>query len=161
MATLYSNELKAVVIAEDFKENPKNILKERCLTVQHFSYQCEHKRNSQGEYYGAQEPVILNFRVRIGSVHQVHTFYQNLASNGYYPYSFLFNPTFNQNQRLADYEDGMVVEGYVINVVETFNSSKSQAGEDEQVMLDVQLLVREITYVGRENQNNLRTIFIQ
>ena len=161
MATLYSNELKAVVIAEDFKENPKNILKENCLTVQNFSYQCEHKRNSQGEYYGAQEPVILSFRVRIGSIHQVHVFYKNLVSNGYYPYSFLFNPTFNQNQRLVDYEDGMVAEGYVINVVETFNSSKNQTGEDEQVMLDIQILVRNITYIGREEQNNLRTIFIQ
>lgn len=161
MATLYSNELKVVVITEDFEENPINILKENCLTVQHFSYQCERKRNSQGEYYGAQEPVILNFRVRIGSIRQINRFYQNLVNNGHYPYSFLFSPTFNQNQRLADYEDGMVVDGYVINVVETFNSSKNQAGEDEQVMLDVQILVRSITYAGREEQNNLTTVFIQ
>ena len=38
MAILYSNELKAVVIAENFIENPLNVLKENCLTIQNFDY---------------------------------------------------------------------------------------------------------------------------
>ena len=46
MAKLFSNELKAIVVPEDFLENPKNVLKENCLVVQHFDYQAEHKRNS-------------------------------------------------------------------------------------------------------------------
>ena len=33
MATLYSNELKAVVIADGMQDNMQNILKEKCLTV--------------------------------------------------------------------------------------------------------------------------------
>ena len=34
MATLYSNELKAVVVMENFLENPKNVLKEKCLVCE-------------------------------------------------------------------------------------------------------------------------------
>ena len=58
MAKLFSNELKAIVVPEDFLENPKNVLKENCLVVQHFDYQAEHKRNSAGEVYGPTEPVM-------------------------------------------------------------------------------------------------------
>ena len=36
MATL-SNELKAVLFQENFLDNPRNVLKENCLVIQHFS----------------------------------------------------------------------------------------------------------------------------
>ena len=51
MATLLSNELKAVVVPDNFLDNPINVLKENCLTVQHFDYECEHKRNDSEEEY--------------------------------------------------------------------------------------------------------------
>ena len=41
MATLYSNELKAVVVMDNFLDNPMNVLKENCMTVQHFNYNCD------------------------------------------------------------------------------------------------------------------------
>ena len=118
MVTLYSNELKALMIAEDFLENPLNVMKEQCLTVQHFDYLCEHKRNASGEVYGSTEPVILKFTVRVNSPMHTKVFYNNIFSNSHNNYSFLFNATFNANQRLADYEDGMVVNGYVVSVEE-------------------------------------------
>ena len=36
MATL-SNELRAVLVQDSFLENPKNVLKEKCLVLQNFS----------------------------------------------------------------------------------------------------------------------------
>jgi len=84
-----------------------------------------------------------------------------LVSNSYFNFSFLFNTTFNANQRIADYEDGMVVNGYVVSVEENFNSAANQNGEDEQILLDVTLLVRSVIYLGREQQNNLNSVFIQ
>jgi hypothetical protein len=161
MATLYSNELKAFVVAEDFLENPMSVLKENCLTVQHFDYQCEHKRNASGEVYGPTEPVILKFTVRVNSPKHAKVFYSNLLSNSYFNYSFLFNATFNANQRLGDYEDGMVVNGYVVSVEENYSTGKNQTGEDEQILLDVTILARSVTYMGREEQNNYTSVFVQ
>lgn len=161
MATLYSNELKAFVVAEDFLENPMSVLKENCLTVQHFDYQCEHKRNASGEVYGPTEPVILKFTVRVNSPKHAKVFYSNLLSNSYFNYSFLFNATFNANQRLGDYEDGMVVNGYVVSVEENYSTGNNQTGEDEQILLDVTILARSVTYLGREEQNNYTSVFVQ
>ena len=59
MATLYSNELKAVVVMDNFLDNPMNVLKENCMTVQHFNYDCEHTRNEAGDIYGALLMVVL------------------------------------------------------------------------------------------------------
>lgn len=161
MATLYSNELKAFVVAEDFLENPMSVLKENCLTVQHFDYQCEHKRNASGEVYGPTEPVILKFTVRVNSPKHAKVFYSNLLSNSYFNYSFLFNANFNANQRLGDYEDGMVVNGYVVSVEENYSTGKNATGEDEQILLDVTILARSVTYMGREEQNNYTSVFVQ
>ena len=148
-------------MAEDFLENPMSVLKENCLTVQHFDYQCEHKRNASGEVYGPTEPVILKFTVRVNSPKHAKVFYSNLLSNSYFNYSFLFNATFNANQRLGDYEDGMVVNGYVVSVEENYSTGKNATGEDEQILLDVTILARSVTYMGREEQNNYTSVFVQ
>lgn len=161
MASLYSNELKALVVPEDFLENPVNVMKEHCLTVQHFDYQCEHKRNASGEVYGPTEPVLLKFTVRVNSPRHAKSFYSNLLSNCHSNYSFLFNATFNANQRLGNYEDGMVVNGYVVSVEENYSTGRNMTGEDEQILLDVIIQVRSVTYLGREEQNNYKSVFIQ
>lgn len=161
MAILYSNELKAVVIAENFIENPLNVLKENCLTVQNFDYRCVRKRNKSGEQYGSMEPVMLTFSVRVNSMNQARVFYRNLAAVGYFQYSFLFNPTFNPMMRLNNYDDGMVVEGYVVGVEENYTTERNQAGESQQVMLNVKILVRSVVYLGHEDSNNIKSVFIQ
>lgn len=161
MAKLFSNELKAIVVPEDFLENPRNVLKENCLVVQHFDYVCEHRRNATGEVYGPTEPVMLKFTIRINSPRHAKVFYSNLLNNAPFNYSFLFNATFNANQRLANYEDGMVVNGYVVSVEENYSANKGVTGEEEQILLDVTLLTRSVTYVGREEQNNYTSVFIQ
>jgi hypothetical protein len=161
MATLYSNELKALLVPEDFLENPMNVLKERCLTVQRFDYQCDHKRNASGEVYGPTEPVSLKFTVRVGTPKDVKVFYRHLLANEAYNYSFLFNATFNDNQRLAYCEDGLMVNGFVVSVEENYSAGQNVTGEDEQIQLDVTIMVRSVTYLGREEQNHLKCVFIQ
>lgn len=161
MARLFSNELKALVVPENILDNPMNVLKEKCLTVQHFDYQCEHKRNALGEVYGPTEPVILKFTVRVNSPAHTRVFYNNLINNGYFDFSFLFNATFNTNQRLSDCEDGMVVNAYVVSVEEHYCAGNGKAGEDEQILLDVTLLARSVIYMAREEQNNYKSVFVQ
>ena len=158
-ATLYSNELKAVVVMENFLENPLNVMKENCMTVQHFNYECEHKRNEAGEIYGAINPVMLEFTVRVNSPRQARAFYKELVSNEHSNYSFLFNVTYNENQRLSTYEDGMVVNGYIVHIEENYTTAAQQDGSNTQIELSVKLLSRSVTYLGADN--NYKSIFIQ
>ena len=147
MAKLYSNELRAVVYPSNFQESAAGVLKENCLTVQHFDYQCEHKRN-------------VKFTIRVNSPHHAKVFYQRLMLSGHYEYSLLFNVTYDANQRLSDYEDGMIVDGYVVGVEERYTSQTGNAGSDKQMLLDIEMLVRSTMYLGREEQNNYKNVFI-
>ena len=159
MGTLYSNELKAVVVMDNFLDNPRNVLKENCLTVQHFNYECVHKRNDSGEIYGAVNPVMLDFVIRANSPRQARAFYKELVSNEHTNFSFLFNVTYNENQRLDTYEDGMVVNGYIVHIEEEYSSRSNQAGSSTQIELHVKLLARSVTYLGADN--NYQSTFIQ
>ena len=159
MATFYSNELKAVVVMENFLENPLNVMKENCMTVQHFNYECEHKRNEAGEIYGAINPVMLEFTVRVNSPRQAKAFYKEIVSNEHSNFSFLFNVTYNENQRLSTYEDGMVVNGYIVHIEENYTTAAQQDGSNTQIELSVKLLSRSVTYLGADN--NYKSIFIQ
>lgn len=159
MATLYSNELKAVVVMENFLDNPKNILKENCMTVQHFNYECVHKRNESSEIYGAVNPVMLDFVVRVNSPRQVKAFYKELISNEPTNFSFLFNVTYNEHQRLSDYEDGMVINGYIVHTEEEYTSRADRAGSNTQIEIHVKILTRSVTYLG--NDNHFQSTFIQ
>jgi len=161
MATLYSNELKAIIVADNFLDNPKNVLKENCLTIQRFEYLCEKKRNALGEVYGPMEPVILKLSVRVNSPRHTKVFYKNLLANERYSYSILFNATFNTYLRLENYEDGLVVNGHVVSVEENYNADKCVTGEEEQMMLDVTIMASSVTYLGREEKSNYKSVFIQ
>lgn len=151
MATLYSNELKAVVVTENFLDNPKSVMKENCLTIQHFTYDCVSRRNDKGELYGTNKPVLMEFKVRVNAPRHAKTFYRDLALNAPFDFSILFNATFNASNRLADYDDGMVVNGYVVQIQEEYHSAQNEAGQNEQIILHVKLLVRSVIYLGREN----------
>lgn len=159
MATLYSNELKAVVLQENFLDNPLNVMKEKCQTVQHFEYCCEHSRNETGNLYGSSEPTLLTFTVRVTSMRQTGSFFSSLASNDHFCFSFIFNATFGANQRLANYDDGMVVDGYVVNIDEVSSQKIDENGENTQPLLRVKILVRSVTYLGGDH--DLKCTFIQ
>jgi hypothetical protein len=159
MATLYSNELKAVVVLENFLENPMNVLKENCMTVQHFNYECEHKRNESGDIYGAIKPVMLEFTIRANSPYQARAFYKQLISNEHSNFSFLFNVTYNDNQRLSTYEDGMVVNGYIVHIEENYSTSANQNGSMTQIELKATILSRSVTYLGSDM--HFQSTFIQ
>lgn len=159
MSTLYSKELKAVVVMDNFLDNPLNILKENCMTVQHFNYECAHKRNDSGEIYGAVNPVMLDFVIRANSPRQARAFYKELVSNEHTNFSFLFNVTYNENQRMDSYEDGMVVNGYIVHIEEEYTSRSNQAGSSTQIELHVKILTRSVTYLGSDN--HFQSTFIQ
>lgn len=159
MSTLYSNELKAVVTLENFVDTPESVLRDNCLTVSHIDYRCEYRRNNSNNVYGATEPVMLNFSIRLGSVKKANAFYRQLVENGHNVYTFLYNTTYDQNDRIDTYEDGMVVNAFVVKVNQDYSSQRTGNDSDEQIMLHVKLLVRSITYLS--NNKNFINTFIQ
>jgi hypothetical protein len=67
--------------------------------------------------------------------------------------------TYGQNDRMSNYEDGMVIDGYVVHVEETYSTVVEDDGSDKQMLLNVTLQVRSVTYLGREN--NFQSKFIE
>ena len=60
---------------------------------------------------------------------------------------------------MSNYEDGMVVDGYVVHVEETYSTKIEEDGGDKQMLLNVTLQVRSVIYLGREN--NYQSTFIE
>ena len=147
---LYSNELKALVVPESILEQP-NVLQEKCLTIQWMNYKCQRERNNRGEAYGPTQPVEMEFTIRLNDTADAKPFYQMLPSNEHFCFSFLFNATFNQNERLNDYEDGMVCDGYVVGIDESYSASSNKEPNDKLLLLNT-------TYIGRDK--NYTSIFI-
>lgn len=151
MAPLYSNELKAVVWADNYLNNPMSVLKENCLTVQNFSYDCVHRRNDADELFGSMEPVILEFKVRVNAPHHASSFYHGLTLETPSDFSILFNATFNSSGRLSSYDDGLVATGFVVQVEEEYHAGQDDSGKFEQMLLNVKMLLRSVVYLGKEN----------
>lgn len=63
-------------------------------------------------------------------------------------------------QRLKDYEDGVVAKGYVVGVEEVYQTDSNASGEFRQMLLNVKLLASSVTYLGYEDNNNLKGVFI-
>ncbi len=157
MSKLYSNELKALVVPENVLE-VGSVLQENCMTVQGFNYDCVRERNNSGDSYGPTNPVILSFTIRVNNPADAKPYYEMLANNASFPLSFLFNATFDDNLRLADYEDGMVTEGYVVSVEQDYGSASGDQTAEEQMRLRVKMLLTSTTYLGR--QKNYKSVFI-
>ncbi|MBR6841530.1 MAG: hypothetical protein IKM77_04425 [Prevotella sp.] len=158
MANLYSNEQKAIVVVDDIIENTTIIYKQNCLDVQHLQYDCCRKLNQAGDIYGPMEPVIINFRIKVNSALHTSVFYKFLASKSRANFSFLFNATYGDYNRLESYEDGMVVRAFVIGVKQAFSGGKEE-NQNSQMMLDVQALVCSTVYIGTER--NIYSEFIK
>lgn len=154
MATI-SNNIKATLILEDFS-GMKKVAQEKCLTVQHFDYKCQRCRNEEGIPYGSTVSVILNCTIR--TVNNLQGFYDNLKSNNPFTYTFVFNATFDEQKKLADYEDAMIVVGHIIDIDEDFNSAANDSGDTEQILCNIKLLLSSITYVGKNSNKKLSII---
>ncbi|MGM9760184.1 MAG: hypothetical protein ACI30I_08745 [Parabacteroides sp.] len=156
MAENLSNYLKALVTLEDLTLGLP-IRQKGCQTVQHFSYRCGRSRNSQGKPYGPTTASILHFTLKSLSNNESKHFYRRLQDNETHTFSFLFNATFDGLQLLSDYDDAMVVTGYVIDIEEFFGTQMEEIEDKEQMYMRVDLLVESIEYVGKMSNRTLYT----
>ena len=157
---LQVKELKAVAVIADLSEAGSSVTSDQCMTVEHFDYQCARKRDSRGVTYGASMPSDLHFTVRINNADQTKPVYQQLMETENNPITFIFNATFSDNKRLSAYDDAMVIEGFVIEVAEAFQSAALDAQKEEQILLRARMQVRSLTYIGQDN-NTKQLAFVQ
>jgi len=154
-----NKEFKAVVAVGNFLENKQQVLKNNCMMVQQFSYCCERKLNEAGEIYTSMKPVILKFSIRVSSPQHTKPFYQALNAYQSQNYSFVFNGIFDTAKQLKSFDDGMVVNAYVVAVKEDCDTSPLAEHESRQIILTVTLQVCAVTYLGSDS--NLSCTFIK
>ena len=77
-----------------------------------------------------------------------------MQSNELFDHTFIFNATFDENDRLKSYGDAMVVRGYVVDVKEDYDATVTKDGFVQQILIHVTLLLSSITYVGKEDKGN-------
>lgn len=153
-SNLLSNHLKAILFPEGLQDQGNNVLKEKCSTLQHFGYRCERSRDDAGFPYGPTNTTVMSFTVRLVLPDEGALYHQRLMENDSYDYTFLFNATFNDQQRLKSYDNMLVVNGYLIDVEDDF-STGGQDKDDRQMLIHVKLLVNSITYKGKTNDEVL------
>ena len=149
MPSIFSNQLKALLITEDVSEQGVSVWQGNCHTVQHFTYECRRHRNDSGIPYGDTLPAYLNFTIRLADGESGKVFYERMLSHDPFPYSFLFNASFNDMRRLSDCEDAMVASGYIIDLEENYDKPQ-EPGSGEQLLLKGKILLSNIAYLGRE-----------
>ena len=149
-----SNHLKAVLFSDEVQDGGQNVLKEKCCTLDYFAYRCERSRNDAGFPYGVTNPSVLSFTVRLVVPEEGMVYHQRLLENVPYDYTFLFNASFNDQQRLKSYDNMFIVNGYVIDVEDDFTAG-SKDKESRQMLIRVKLFVNSITYKGKMTDRQL------
>lgn len=147
-----SNHLKAVLFSDEMQDGGQNVLKEKCCTVEYFGYRFERSRNDAGFPYGPTNPTLLSFTVRLVKYEEGLVYHQRLKENNPSDYVFLFNASFNDQQRLKSYDNMFIVNGYVTDVEDDFSSGDK---ESRQMLIRVKLFVNSITYKGKMSDKQL------
>lgn len=154
----YSDHLKAVLYPYNLQDVEENLEKRLCQTIQHFSYKCQRSRNDAGIPYGNTTPTELQFTVKLDTPDDSKVFYQRMQSNELYDYTFLFNATFDQRDRLKSYDDAMIVRGFVVDVKEDYDAMVNEDGLVQQILIQVTLLLSSITYVSKDDKHQVLKI---
>ena len=148
MAELMSNLLRAVMLTEDITTGVAAPSRSQCYTIQHFNYKCARNRDGHGMPFGFTTSVIMRSTVKVGAGKTGKTFLERLKQDSRYPFTFIFNPTFDAERKISDYEGAMVVYGYVVDVEQTHGEASA---------LSFNILVSSITYLGADSN---KTLFI-
>ncbi len=152
----YSNALlKALLVAEDVTQVKESITKDKCYVVQHFSYSSQRDRLASRMMVSMEDSSYVDFVIRIASTGTGKQFYQQMTETDSYAYSFLFNASFNGSGRLMDFDDVMVVKGFIVDMEEIISSNSQHDHDDTQVLMKVRLLLCNITYLGSETNQEL------
>jgi ABC-type multidrug transport system ATPase subunit len=92
----------------------------------------------------------------LGKSDKYKELYKALKSTQITCFSVLFNAVFDQDNQLSDYYGGMVVDGYVVDIEESFDVASLNPNG---MSLTVKIVVNTIKYVGRQTTKELQLNF--
>ena len=147
--------IRAMFVAEDITMVKDGITKDKCYVVQHYSYDSQRDRVGVRMMSGTEDSSYITLVIRIANSGTGRQFYQQMTETAPFVYSILFNATFNSSNRLLDFDDAMMVKGYIVDIEEHINTGNLQQGDDTQVLMKVKLLLSTITYLGSEHNIEL------
>ncbi len=150
-----SNHTKAALFTENIIE--QHVLRrENATVVQRIDYTLRRPRNDFGKPYGRMSGSELIVATLIGT-NDTREYYERLLSNDSQIFSIVFNATYDNNNFLTSYDSAMVVEGYVVDIVEHYDDDEAKEGN--QMSLEFSFLLTSITYIGEE-ERHLRLNFV-
>ena len=150
-----SNHTKAALFTENIIE--QHVLRrESAPVVQRLDYTLRRPRNDFGKPYGRMSGSELIVATLIGT-NDTREYYERLVSNDSQIFSIVFNATYDNNNFLTSYDSAMVVEGYVVDIVEHYDDDEAKEGN--QMSLEFSFLLTSITYIGEE-ERHLRLNFV-
>ena len=150
-----SNHTKAALFTENIIEQPV-LRRENATVVQRLDYTLRRPRNDFGKPYGRMSGSELIVATLIGT-NDTREYYERLVSNDSQIFSIVFNATYDNNNFLTSYDSAMVVEGYVVDIVEHYDDDEAKEGN--QMSLEFSFLLTSITYIGEE-ERHLRLNFV-
>ncbi len=152
---ILSNHTKAVLFTENIIE--QHILRrESANVVQRLDYTLRRPRNDFGKPYGRMSGSEMIIATLIGT-NDTNEYYERLLSNDSQTFSLVFNATYDSNNILQHYDSAMVVEGFIVDIVEHYDDEA--AADGTQMSLEFSLLLTSITYIGEEDRH-LRLDFV-
>ena len=144
-----SNHTKAALFTENIIE--QHVLRRESATVvQRLDYALRRPRNDFGKPYGRMSGSELIVATLIGT-NDTREYYERLVSNDSQIFSIVFNATYDNNNFLTSYDSAMVVEGYVVDIVEHYDDDEAKEGN--QMSLEFSFLLTSITYIGEEERH--------
>ena len=110
---IVSDYLKAILYTGNLMEcrydsNQWTVAKEKCLTIQHFTYKCQRNRNDAGIPYGGVTPTELEFTIRLGHPDDSKIFYEQLGQNELFEFTRRIDSLFREPGIEVPFSDSII-----------------------------------------------------
>ncbi len=154
MSFVLSNHQKAVVFSGDILEGDGKFSQDDSLVVQNLDYNFERTCNSNGIPFGITANPVVEFSIRFMEDCKVKSFFSLLNDNDLVEFSLVFGATFDANRKTCDYQNAIVLSGYVVEVDQDYSYNESSTGEFQR-LLKIRFLAAEVTYAGSQSNKTL------
>ena len=152
---MYNNpqNLKTVLYTENFFEMPDNVVNTNSFNVIDYKYRLFRERDEFNVPYGSFLTENLTFTVKASTLNDCMVFYQFMDENRSHPFSIIFDPVFNAYGRMTSFKDGLVANGYVVDIQESCEDNDSTG--NEQLTVKISLILNKMSYLGMESLHEL------
>ena len=152
---MYNNpqNLKTVLYTENFFEMPDNVVNTNSFNVIDYKYRFFRERDEFNVPYGSFLTENLTFTVKASTLNDCMVFYQFMDENRSHPFSIIFDPVFNAYGRMTSFKDGIVANGYVVDIQESCADDDSTG--NEQLTVKISLILNKMSYLGMESLHEL------